>query len=79
MSIKNTVLHERSQKQENMCCDSIYMKFKAGKINYGNKNQNRGCLSVCACWGWRVAMKGRRKGGWIQGPEGTLLCEGNIV
>lgn len=44
INIKNIVLHERSQKQKRMCCDSIHMKFQAGKINYSNKHQDSGCL-----------------------------------
>lgn len=62
----------REARNENMCCDSIYMKFKAGKINYGNKNQNRGCLSVCVCV-WGVAVhKWIRKGPFPQQSWGPL-------
>ena len=50
MNIKNIVLHEGNQEQkEDMCCDSIYMKFKEGKVNCGNKNQNSCCFSVYVC------------------------------
>lgn len=45
--ISKTLYCVREARNKRMCCDSIYMKFKGGKINYSNKHQGNGCLGVC--------------------------------
>lgn len=72
MNQKHCIACEKPEIKENMCCYSIYMKFKAGKINYGNKNQNSGCLSVSG--GGEVGERGKelQKKRGIQWPEGTF-------
>lgn len=75
---KHHIAWEKPEIKENMCCYSIYMKFKAGKINYSNKNQNSGCLSVSGVGRLgRVARSHRRKGDPM--AQGNFLCEGNIL
>jgi hypothetical protein len=76
---KHCIAWDKPETKQNMCSDSIYTKFKAGKINYGNKNQSSGCLSVHVCVGGGIGRRRVCRGRTLivsRGPRQLFVCEG---